>query len=145
MSFEPDEQNLYRSAAEIEAVRRDFESCAFAPDHFKHRQHLVVALLYLTEVPLPVARERLRANLLRFLRHHSVDVQVYHETITLFWLKRVRSFLDTQQPRPPLVELVNRLLEALPDANLIHNYYSKERLATDEARTAWLEPDLPEQ
>ncbi|HVF51095.1 MAG TPA: hypothetical protein VNA19_13455 [Pyrinomonadaceae bacterium] len=142
MSFETNEPQPYESDAELGDVLRDFETCAVAPDHFKHRQHLIVALLYLRDAPVSVALERIRANLFRFLRHHGVEAQVYHETITLFWLKRVRAFLDRQDPRSTLADSANRLLEAFPDSSLIYKYYTKERLDSDEARNVWLEPDL---
>jgi hypothetical protein len=142
-SFERDAERPYRNDAEIETVVRGFESCACAPAEFKHRQHLLVAAYYLAQMPLAAAHERLRANLLRFLRHHAVDANVYHETVTLFWLRRVQSFVESRGTRTGLVELVNELLASSGgDAGLIHAYYSPERLASDEARTRWQEPDL---
>lgn len=142
MSSETNEPRPYERDAELEAVLRDFETCVISPDDFKHQQHLIVALLYLKAAPVSVALERIRANLYGFLRHHGVEAQVYHETITLFWLKRVRSFLDRQDAHATLKDSANRLLEAFPDSSLIYNYYTKERLDSEQARNAWLEPDL---
>lgn len=142
MSSETEEPKPYKRDAELEAVLRDFETCAISPDDFKHRQHLIVALLYLKDAPISVALERIRANLYSFLRHHGIEAQVYHETITLFWLKLVRSFFDCQDPHATLTDSANRLLEAFPDSSIIYNYYTKERLDSDQARNAWLEPDL---
>ena len=142
MSFEHDEKRRYRNASEIEMVVRGFESCTREPDAFSHAEHLLVGLCYLTQSTLEESLERMRDGLRRFLWHHSKDLGVYNETITLFWLKRLQSFLQTRSPRPTLVQLASEMLESFPDSKLIYSYYSRERLDTREARTNWVEPDL---
>ena len=54
-----DEVAPYRSDEEVSEVVRRFESCEFAPDEFKHRLHLTVALLYLLDSPYAEALERM--------------------------------------------------------------------------------------
>ncbi len=137
-------RKLYGSEGELEAVVRGFESCATPPAEFTHAAHLIVALCYLrgSRLTVPQASERLRAGLYRFLDHNGVDRQKYHETITLFWLKRVRGFLDRADGARPAAELVNEMIELCGDAKLVNDYYSQERLFSEEARKAWAEPDL---
>ena len=137
-------RNLYGSEDEIEAVVRGFESCTTPPAEFTHASHLVVALCYLrgSRLAVPQAAERMRAGLYRYLAHNGVDRQKYNETITLFWLKRVRGFLDRADAARPLAALANEMLELCGDATLVNDYYSKERLFSEEARKVWVEPDL---
>ncbi len=136
--------NLYGSEDEIEAVVRGFESCTTPPAEFKHASHLVVALCYLRDSRLTVAEaaERLRAALYRYLDHNGVDRRKYNETITLFWLRRVRAFLDTADDARTMAALAAEMLASCGGAKLVNDYYSQEGLFSEEARTGWVEPDL---
>src|SRR5918911_1686263 len=124
----------YESADEIEALVNGFESCAIPADEFAHRAHLVVALshLHLSGMTVPQAAARMRAGLYRFIEHHGVDRRKYNETITLFWIKLVRSFLDKTDPSRPAAEIANEIIEAYGSAQLIYTYYSKEHLLSEE-------------
>ncbi|HJU54476.1 MAG TPA: hypothetical protein VJ715_07895, partial [Pyrinomonadaceae bacterium] len=106
--------------------------------------HLVVALCYLRGSHLAVAQAatRMRAGLYRYLDHNGVDRRKYNETITLFWLKRVHGFLDRADTTRPTADLANEMLELCGNATLVNDYYSKERLFSEEARKVWVEPDL---
>ncbi|MBV9958735.1 MAG: hypothetical protein JO360_09955 [Acidobacteria bacterium] len=132
----------YESAAEVEAVVRKFEACLFGPDEFHHREHLTVALCYLLESNERTALERLRDNLFRFIRHHHIEANVYHETITLFWLKRVGRFLERSDKGRALAELANELIAECCDARLVKAYFSQPLLDSAEAREGWVEPDV---
>lgn len=133
---------LYRSSDEVEAVVRGFESCTLTPAEFNHQAHLVVALIYLRNSDVAAATERMRRGLHTFLVHHEHDIQIYNETITIFWIKRVQGFLQQTDVERPLENLANDLVKTCDDARLIYNYYNKERLMSDEARQRWQEPDL---
>lgn len=134
--------NYYQSTSEIEAVVRGFESCTIAKDQFAHREHLTVAVWYLRRASLAEANQRMRAGLLRFLEHHGVDQNKYNETITRFWIALVSVVVDGFQAPITLVESANAVTEALGDSRLIFDYYTKERLSSEEARTGWIGPDL---
>lgn len=144
MTLEKKAQRTYEGGGDdIEALVRRFEDCTLASSDFKHAEHLVVALWYLVELKtVEAACERMRAALFRFLAHHSENPQLYNETVTLFWLKRVRSFLDAQRAGASLGALADAILESCGGSGVIKNYYSPELLASDAARTAWAEPDL---
>ena len=130
------------SAAEIEDVARRFETCAIAPAEFGHAAHLLVALWYVAHVPLEAAAERMRRNLARFIAHHGVDPQKYHETITLFWLKLVHHFHAQAGAGRPLPDVANELLARFGDSQLLFAHYSRALVETATARTGWVEPDL---
>ncbi|HEV2762070.1 MAG TPA: hypothetical protein VGV38_03665 [Pyrinomonadaceae bacterium] len=133
----------FESAEEVEAVARGFESCATSPDAFGHREHLALALCYLTQGDAGRALGRVRDGIYKFLRHHGEDpAGVYNETVTIFWLRRVQSFLDTHRGARTLDERANALLAACGDSKVIYVYYSRGRLSSEEARVGWVEPDL---
>lgn len=132
----------YQSRDEIERVVRRFEDCTFGAGEFRHREHLTVALWYLSQSDAAAAAERMREGLYRFLDHQGVDRQKYHETITLFWVRRARAFLEQAEGQRSLTEIANELIEACNDAALIFTYYSRELIASLAARETWVEPDL---
>ena len=140
-----DSKDFDSSEMDIEAIVRGFESCAMPDSEFNHRAHMVVALsyLHLSQLSIGEAAERMRAGLYRFLDHYGNDRQKYNETITVFWIKLVRGFLDRAGMRKrPLAGLASELAASYADSRLIYDYYSKELLSSDEARTFWVEPDL---
>lgn len=134
----------YQSDDEIEAVVRGFEDCTLPDAQFKHAEHLTVALSYLQALRLtvPQATERMREALYRFLDHHAGERQAYHETMTIFWVKLVNSFLEKTDGARPLKETANELIKTFGNSNLIYDYYSREHLLTKEAKKAWVEPDI---
>ena len=135
----------YQSTGEIEEVARRFESCTFVAGEFHHREHLTVIVWYLWKFPTPeIAAARMREGLYKFLAHHAVDRQKYHETITLFWVRRVSALLVQGGAERYLAESANKIIEACNDANLIYDYYSRELIASAAAREEWVEPDLRE-
>lgn len=133
-------KSLYESSAEIVAVVRNFEACTTPATEFKHHAHLTVALWYLYGSSMADATARMRESLFRFLNHHKAHG--YNETITIFWLKLVRSFLAGAPPSSHLLELANELTATYRDSSLIFDYYSKELIASQEAKDGWVEPDL---
>lgn len=132
-------QKTYTRIEEIELLVRKFESCELPLAEFNHREHLTVALWYLSRLTEREAIERMRAGLLRFISHYGETG--YHETITLFWLKVVRGFIEEAGAGRPLADIANQLVEARGNSRLIFDYYSKELISSEEAKRRWVEPD----
>lgn len=137
-----DGKRLYVSDAEVEEIVRRFESCEFPPDEFNHRPHLTVALCYLLRASDSEALRRLRLRLARYIKAHGITPTLYHETLTVFWLKRVRAFIERAEAGRTLAELANELLEECKDSRLVFDYFSKELIDSERARRGWVEPDL---
>lgn len=135
------ETKRFKETREIERLVEGFESCTVAPAEFDHGAHLAVALWYLSELPAPLAEERMRAGLHRYTRHHNAEA-MYNETLTLFWLKLVRHFLARADSTRPLAERANELLSTYESSKLAFEYYSRELIQTPEAKASWVEPDL---
>ena len=138
----PKPNEPYRSDAEAEEVVRVFESCELPPADFNHREHLLVALCYLLRLSDAEALNRVRARIGRYAEAHGINPSLYHETITVFWLKRVRAFVGRAGADRGLARLTNALAEECGSSRLVYDYYSKELLDTDAARRGWVEPDL---
>ncbi|MGZ4875386.1 MAG: hypothetical protein ACXV5R_09475, partial [Candidatus Angelobacter sp.] len=56
-----------------------------------------------------------------------------------FWLMQVNQRLDCSEC---LQQSVRKVREQLNDKNLAFEYYSRERIESQEARETWLKPDL---
>ena len=82
------------SEREIENVVRGFETCKTPADHFKHKDHLVVAVWYVHNLGREAALDRMRAGLMRFISHHGVNPEKYNEEVTRLWIERVANRLD---------------------------------------------------
>jgi hypothetical protein len=87
------------------------------------------------------ARQKMRAGLRRFIAHHGKNG--YHVTITEFWLGRVEKLVaELREREEDLVPLVNSVVERNSDKNLVYEFYSRERIASPEAKARWIEPDV---
>jgi len=86
----------------------------------------------------------MRADLRRFIAHHGKNG--YHVTITEFWLERVGKLVaELREGQGGLVPLVNSVVERCSDKNLIYESYSRELIASAEAKAKWIEPDIKSQ
>lgn len=130
-----------RTADQIEQLVRDLESCALAPAEFNHHAHMTVAIWYLAHMPLDPATAAMRAAIQRFAAHHGHH-QLYHETITLFWMRLLDHYLHSAAPGTPLADLTERAIAELGSAQPLFRHYSRALLLSDQARREWVEPDL---
>lgn len=119
---------------------RQFERCRLPLASFNHREHLAVALFYLMRMPVQEAAHQFRTAILRFIKHY--DETGYNETITMFWLNLIARFLMKGEQTGPFTAMLDELLERYGDSRLIYAYYSRDLLMSDEAKTAWIAPDL---
>ena len=138
----PKPNEPYQTDEEVLEVVRRFESCELPTADFNHREHLLVALCYLLHVDDAGALTRIRTNIGRYAAAHGVNPSLYHETITVFWLKRVRSYVDRADASLGLAEMTNALAAECGSSPLIFDYYSKDLIDTERARREWVEPDL---
>ena len=139
------EATTYRHASEVLELLRGFETCALPRERWTHAAHLTVALWHLLQYDWPEALARVRAGIKRYNEAHGVFMtrdRGYHETLTVFWMRHVRAFLERgYNEARPLVPLANELV-ACSDKNLPLEHYTRELLFSWEARTGWVEPDL---
>ena len=132
------EQKSKMTDAEILTLVDRLERCLLGKTEFHHRDHLAVAVVYLYASDFETAFARIRATLIRFSTHHNVP-QLYHETLTRFWMREVEKRLDRSLC---LSESVAEIQQALADKNLPFAYYRKETLGSPEAKRAFVEPEF---
>jgi len=134
----------YDSEEAILALVEQFEACSIPRNEWKHREHLVVALYYVSKFDLDAATKRMRRGILRLLEHgFGVDLEKempYHETLTVFWMNTVHRFWNERRALP-LCSIAAEMIKSL-DKDHPLKFYSRERLFSDEARKNFVEPDL---
>ena len=145
MSFQTLEAKTFRTTEEMLELVRRFEDCTLPREEWTHAAHLTIALWHLLQFDWPEAVARVRARIKRYNAAHAVPTTPtggYHETLTIFWLRAVRAFLEAERNEArALVHLANELAET-HDKSLPLSYYTRERLFSAEARANWVEPDL---
>jgi hypothetical protein len=116
-----------------------FEAATLPVARFHHREHMRVALCYLSREPEADATARMRDGLTRFLAHHGIAG--YHETLTVFWMKRLAARFAATDPSRALDERINAVIAGCVDEAPISEYYSPETLASEAAKRSWVPPD----
>ena len=139
------EATTFRTTGEILALVRRFEDCTLPREEWTHAAHLTVALWHLLQFDWPEASAHVRRGIKRYNAARGIPTTPtggYHETLTLFWLRTVRRFLEAERNEArALVHLANELA-ATHDKGLPPRHYTRERLFSPEARAGWVEPDL---
>ena len=133
----------YRNEREIAEVVRGFEDATIARGEWKHAEHLTVALYYVTLFGLEKATTKMREGIFGLLEAFAVDLtkeMPYHETLTVFWMQTVAEF-NTTSEGDSLLEKTNALIEKY-DKDFPLKFYSRELLFSDQARAAYVDPDL---
>ncbi len=130
----------YQDEHEVRNVVDRFERCDFALADFTHARHLTVACWYLSALSREDALERMRRGLQTFIAHHGK--QGYHKTITRFWMELLANYLDQCPQSETLTNKLNDALQQFASKDVLFSYYSRDRVMSDAARTAWIEPDL---
>jgi hypothetical protein len=131
---------VFHSTDEIETIVNRFEACDFAKGEFTHALHLAVAACYLSRYSAADALSRMRSGLIRLT--NKFGVKAYHETMTGFWMRMVQNFLFREGSGCSFPAFLNRLLEECPSKDVVYEYYSRDLLQSDQARSNWVEPDL---
>ena len=145
MSMLINEALQFRTNEEIFSLVRRFGDCTLPRSEWTHAAHLTVALWFLLEFDWPEATERVRRGIRRYNAAHGIlptPTGGYHETLTLFWLRKVRAFLEAERNEArALLHLANELT-ATHDKALPFSHYTRALLFSPEARAGWVAPDL---
>ena len=134
--------NEYQTESEIADIVRSFEAATISRADWKHREHLTVALHYLSVHDYETAYDKMRGGIFNLLRTFEINLykeMPYHETLTVFWLKTVDDFRRTANGYSN-VELYNVLVERF-DKDYPLKFYTRERLFSDEARAKFVAAD----
>jgi N-formylglutamate deformylase len=120
---------------------RQFERCELDAAHFAHAGHLRLAWLYLQRYPFAEAVERTCSGIARYAAHLGAAGK-FHRTVTqaLLHLMRAGGACDRALGWPDFLAANPGLRD---DARgCVARHYSVGLLASDAARTQFLQPDL---
>lgn len=134
----------YKNENEILALVESFENGTISESDWRHAEHLVVALYYLWHDDFETAYGKMRDGIFNLLKSFGVDLtkemEGYHETLTVFWMRTVAEFRNSKNGAP-IVEICNELVEKF-DKDYPLRFYSRELLFSNEARANFVEADL---
>lgn len=136
---------MFSTSEEIYSVVKAFEERTITKSEWNHRTHLIVGMYYCRTLPFTVAKNVLRDGIYWLNDKHgtpNTDSSGYHETLTVFWLKRIWNFLDSQTSGETLVSLANEVIARFGDPELPLRYYTHERLFSSAARRDYLPPNI---
>src|ERR1700680_1074009 len=134
-----DSQGQTRVTAADEQFLAAFEAGKIANQDFHHRDHLRLAWIQIRRLGVGRASDTVAGAIRRFAAHHG-HADRYHETMTRFWV-RVVGMGITRHPTLSFDDLVVAEPHLL-DKNLPFRHWSRERMASDEARGQGPEPDV---
>ncbi len=117
-----------------------FEALDVDPARFDHEAHVYVAWQYLERFELDAAIGRFTSTLRRLTRKLGVPDK-YHATISWFYLLLIAE-RRSQGERGDWLSFRSSNADLLaPGGQLLHRYYSRERLDSEAARRQFVLPD----
>ena len=134
----------YKHEGEVLALVRSFEDATVSRDDWKHAEHLVVALYYLSHHDMETATTKMREGILNLLeKGFNVDLtkeMPYHETITVFWMRTLNEY-NLSTNGASLVDKANEVAVKF-DKDYPLRFYTRDRLFSDEARARFIDGDI---
>ena len=134
---------IYKTENEIKSLVESFENGTVSENDWRHAEHLVVALFYLSKHDFETALTKMRDGIFNLLRAFKVDLtkeMPYHETLTVFWMRTVEDFRKSKNGAS-IAEICNELTANF-DKDYPLRFYTREQLFSDEARARFVEADL---
>ena len=136
---------IYKTDEEVNLLIKRFEERALPKTEWTHAAHLTVGLYYCFHHPFGVAKNLMSDGIYWLNDSHgtpNTETSGYHETLTVFWLRTVKEFLESCGNDESLAQIANALVAEVNDTKLPLNFYSRERLFSVEARLSYVEPNL---
>ncbi len=133
---------IYQTENDIKTLVEAFENGTVAEAEWRHAEHLVVALFYLSNHDFDTALNKMRDGIFNLLRAFKVDLtkeMPYHETLTVFWMRAVDDFRRSKNGSP-MTEICNELTARF-DKDYPLKFYSRELLFSARARAEFVEAD----
>jgi hypothetical protein len=130
----------FSNNAEVATLVDAFEGATIPPSQFTHAAHIAVALNYLDRWPLAAALARMRDKLFQFTAHNHL-VDLYHETLTVFWMRLLDHAAQSHYQDVPLWRRINLIVARWGSARPVETHYSRELIKSKTARREWVAPD----
>lgn len=126
--------------ASDEAFLERFERCELPESEWTHLAHVRVAWVCLSMMAADEALPRIRKGILSYNTNVLHRRHKYHETVTVVFTRIVADRMRAGEKWSDFARRFDELLNA--ETPLLLRYYSRDRLFSDAAREAFLEPDL---
>lgn len=136
---------IYRADEEVELLVKRFEERTLMKDEWTHAAHLTVGLYYCFHHSFGEAKNLMRDGIHWLNDAHgtpNTDSSGYHETLTVFWLRKIADFVRSHEEEKSLSVLANILIASYNNPQLPLEIYSRELLFSAEARQKHVVPDL---
>src|SRR5205823_14738055 len=117
-----------------------FENATIPAREFTHPAHIAVALIYLDSFSPDEALQRMREKIHFFAAHHGVT-NLYHETLTTFWMRPLDHVARSCDSEVPLWQRINLIVARWGSRRPVDAHYSRELLSSQAARETWIPPD----
>ena len=114
-----------------------FEDGSIEP--FRHIDHIRMAWIYLGAQDAASAVKSIASGIRNFAEKKNAT-GLYHETITLFWIYVVAGARE-RSPAETFEEFISRNPN-LTRKEYLFEFYSRELVMSEAARTTWISPDL---
>jgi hypothetical protein len=122
-------------------LMEQFEHCTLPAGCFGHREHVRVAVLYLTNYPILAALQAFSKALQAFASTHGKP-QLYHETITWAYIFIIHERIARYGNKPGWEEFARNNADLLTwKTGILNRYYHEETLKSDLARAIFVWPD----
>lgn len=129
----------FAADTEVRQLVDAFESGTIAPSQFDHAAHMATGLSYLAVMSLDEAIARMRRSLLQFTAQHGINV--YHETITTFWMRLLHHLASGPYRDVPLWLRINLIVKRWEHVEAVEAHYSHAVISSKIAREKWTPPD----
>jgi hypothetical protein len=110
-------------------------------ERFGHRQHVHLTWLAVRRYGVPAAVGLVSEGIRRTARYAGAP-QKYHATVSRAWVELVGYHLAQHPGADPEFAQFAARHPALLDKRLLARFYRPVTLASPQARTGWVEPDL---
>lgn len=131
---------------DITTFIKKFEDESLPKEQWTHEAHLATGLYYVYTYGKEQALERIRINIKKYnvaTGGENTATTGYHETITVFWIWVMDTFIKKESSSLSLRELLIQLLQSeYAAAHFPFQFYTKDYLLSAVARKIFIEPDL---
>lgn len=132
----------YRSLGEQVFMKQFSDDSDTSAHKWMHRAHLRMAWNYIRELGADAAEPVIKETIRTHFQKNPNKNHAYHETITSFYIALVSAAVrSNQEGQGDFFSLVEKYPELL-DTSTIEQYYSADKLYTEDAKHSFMKPDL---
>jgi hypothetical protein len=123
-----------------DAFVEQFEQCTYPNAAFKHADHIRLGWIYARTYEYPAAEQKMAQGIRRFASSCGA-AHKFHATLTIGWMKLIAGAVWMT----PQIDAFDDFLDAhewLLNKGALSAFYSNGLLFSDDAKSAWIAPDL---